>query len=127
MLVLAGGCRLLELHEPDHVRHTLAMLRDAGMPTRVMIDASHGNSAKDFRREPIVVEAVARQMEAGAAGIIGVMLESFLVEGRQDLSDPQHLVEGQSITDSCMGWEMTVPVLHNLAAAVRARRTRLAG
>ena len=58
----------------------------------------------------------------GETGIIGMMMESFLVDGRQDLKDPRRLVYGQSITDACMGWEMTLPVLQELAAAVRARR-----
>ncbi|MCA9862691.1 MAG: hypothetical protein KC432_06715, partial [Thermomicrobiales bacterium] len=65
---------------------------------------------------------VAEQVAAGERGIIGVMLESFLVDGRQDLTDLAHLTYGQSVTDACMGWEMTVPVLQELAAAVRARR-----
>ena len=91
-----------------------------------MIDTSHGNSSKDYRRQPVVSSVVAEQVAAGERGIIGMMLESFLVDGRQDLVDPAHLTYGQSITDACMGWEMTVPVLHELAAAVRARRT-LAG
>jgi 3-deoxy-7-phosphoheptulonate synthase len=87
-----------------------------------MIDASHGNSEKDYKRQAGVVHDVAAQVAQGEAGIIGMMMESFLVDGRQDLKDPRRLVYGQSITDACMGWEMTVPVLHELAAAVRARR-----
>jgi 3-deoxy-7-phosphoheptulonate synthase len=67
---------------------------------------------------------VAEQVAAGERGIMGVMLESFLVDGRQELTDPAHLAPGQSITDACMGWDMTLPVLENLASAVRARRTR---
>ena len=65
---------------------------------------------------------MAEQVAPGEPGIIGVMLESFLVDGRQELGDRSRLVYGQSITDACMGWEMTVPVLRELAAAVRARR-----
>src|SRR5215218_9747458 len=87
-----------------------------------MIDTSHGNSGKDFRRQPVVASAIADQVAAGEPGIIGVMLESFLVDGRQDLTDRTRLTIGQSITDACMGWDMTVPVLHELASAVRARR-----
>jgi 3-deoxy-7-phosphoheptulonate synthase len=70
-----------------------------------------------------VSSVVAEQVAAGQHGIIGVMLESFLVDGRQDLNDPAKLTYGQSVTDACMGWEMTVPVLEELAAAVRARRS----
>jgi 3-deoxy-7-phosphoheptulonate synthase len=104
------------------VQKTLAALRDAGLPPRVMIDTSHGNSEKDHRRQPVAARDIAGQIAQGEAGIIGLMMESFLVEGRQTLVDPGRLVYGQSITDACMGWEMTVPVLHELAAAVRQRR-----
>jgi 3-deoxy-7-phosphoheptulonate synthase len=90
-----------------------------------MIDASHGNSDKDYRRQPVVIDSVAEQVASGERGIIGVMLESFLVDGRQELRDPASLVVGQSITDGCMGWETTVPVLRELAAAVQARRAGL--
>jgi 3-deoxy-7-phosphoheptulonate synthase len=105
------------------VQKTLAALRDAGLPQRLMIDTSHGNSEKDFRRQPPVAHEVAAQIAQGETGIIGLMMESFLVDGRQDLVDPSRLTYGQSITDACMGWEMTVPVLEDLAQAVRARRT----
>ena len=90
-----------------------------------MIDASHGNRDKDYRRQPKVAEDVAAQVADGERGIIGMMLESFLVDGRQDLNgDKTKLVYGQSVTDACMGWEMTVPVLETLAASVRKRRSR---
>jgi len=104
------------------VATALTKLRAGKTPSRLMIDASHGNSAKDYRRQPAVAAAVAEQVENGETGIIGVMLESFLVEGRQDLNDPAHLTFGQSVTDACIGWETTSPILHELAAAVRARR-----
>ena len=87
-----------------------------------MIDASHGNSEKDFKRQPQVARDVAAQLAQGEHGIAGMMMESFLVDGRQDLRDPKSLTYGQSITDACMGWDMTVPVLKELAAGVRARR-----
>ena len=109
-------------YDTASVQKTVAALRDAGLPARLMIDTSHGNSDKDHRRQPAVAREVAAQIAQGEPGIIGVMLESFLVNGRQDLKDRKHLVYGQSITDACLGWEMTVPVLHDLAAAVRARR-----
>jgi 3-deoxy-7-phosphoheptulonate synthase len=104
------------------VQKTLAALRDAGLPPRLMIDTSHGNSEKDFRRQPLVAREVATQVAQGETGIIGLMMESFLVEGRQDLVERARLVYGQSITDACMGWEMTTPVLEGLAQAVQARR-----
>ena len=87
---------------------------------------SRGNSGKEFRRQPAVASAIAEQVAAGEPGIIGVMVESFLVDGRQDLTDRAHLTTGQSITDACMGWDMTVPVLQELASAVRARRALIA-
>jgi len=104
------------------VQKTLAALRDAGVPPRLMIDASHGNSEKDHRRQPLVVREVAAQLAQGERGIIGVMMESFLVDGRQNLIDRDHLVYGQSITDACLSWDATVPVLRELAEGVRARR-----
>ena len=88
-----------------------------------MIDASHGNSGKDYRRQPVVIESVCEQVAGGERGIIGVMLESFLVDGRQELTDPGAPDTGARASPTrCMGWEMTVPVLHDLAAAVQTRR-----
>jgi 3-deoxy-7-phosphoheptulonate synthase len=104
------------------VQKVLAALRDSGLPPRLMIDTSHGNSDKDYRRQPLVAREIGAQVAQGETGIVGVMMESFLVDGRQDLRDAAGLSYGQSITDACMGWEMTVPVLEDLAAAVRSRR-----
>ena len=87
-----------------------------------MIDASHDNSGKDPSRQPEVVADVAAQVAAGNDAIVGVMLESFIAAGRQDLEPGKPLVYGQSITDGCMGWETTTLVLDQLAGAVRARR-----
>src|SRR6266850_1566748 len=109
-------------HDAISVQKTLSALRDAGMQARLMIDASHGNSEKDYKRQPSVVREVAAQVAQGEMGIAGMMMESFLLDGRQELRDPASLVYGQSITDACMGWEMTVPVLQELATAVRGRR-----
>ena len=100
----------------------LALLRKAGLPERVMIDLSHDNSRKDPERQPEVAAEVAAQLADGSPAIVGTMLESFLVGGRQALGDPARLVRGQSITDGCLGWEETVTVLERLAAAVAARR-----
>ena len=97
-------------------------MRDAGLTPRLMIDASHGNSGKDYRRQPAVVHDVASEVAGGNTYIIGMMMESFLVDGRQDLTDPAKLRYGQSITDACMGWDMTAPAIQKLAAAVRTRR-----
>jgi 3-deoxy-7-phosphoheptulonate synthase len=109
-------------YDRDSVQAALNAVERAKLPRRIMIDTSHGNSGKDHARQPIVAHDVAEQIAAGERGIIGILLESFLVDGRQDLVDRNNLVYGQSVTDACMGWEMTVPVLHELAASVRSRR-----
>ncbi|MCX5570717.1 3-deoxy-7-phosphoheptulonate synthase [Kaistia sp. K-TC2] len=96
----------------------------AGIAPRIMIDASHANSSKKPENQPIVVEDIARQIEAGDDRIMGVMVESNLVAGRQDLVEGQPLVYGQSITDGCIDWDTSVDVLERLAAAVEARRAK---
>jgi 3-deoxy-7-phosphoheptulonate synthase len=109
-------------YDEDSIAKTLGLLRSADLDERVMIDTSHGNSGKDYRRQPEVARAVGEQVAAGQKGIVGVLMESFLVDGAQKVVLGQDLVFGQSVTDSCMGWEMTLPVLEGLAASVRARR-----
>lgn len=94
----------------------------AGLPPHVMIDASHANSGKRPENQPRVVADVAAQLAAGEARIVGVMVESHLVAGRQDLAAGRPLTYGQSITDGCLGWEDSVRVLERLAEAVRQRR-----
>ena len=121
-VILRGGATGPN-YDAMSVQKTLSALRDAGMQARLMIDASHGNSEKDYKRQPLVVREVAAQVAQGELGIAGMMMESFLLDGRQELRDPASLTYGQSITDACMGWELTVPVLQELAAAVRARRS----
>jgi len=106
-VILRGGATGTN-YDAMSVQKTLAALRDAGVPPRVMIDASHGNSEKDHRRQPVVVREVAAQLAQGESGIIGMMMESFLVDGRQNLTDRSRLVYGQSITDACLGWDATV-------------------
>jgi 3-deoxy-7-phosphoheptulonate synthase len=120
-VILRGG-RSGTNYDSASVQKTLDALRTDASPPRLMIDTSHGNSDKDYRRQPAIARDVAEQVAHGQAGIIGLLMESFLIEGRQELVDRSHLVYGQSITDGCMSWEMTVPVLQGLAAAVRARR-----
>jgi 3-deoxy-7-phosphoheptulonate synthase len=117
-LVLRGGGGRPNYGAAD-VTAALALLADAGLPQRVIIDCSHGNSNKDHRRQPLVAEDVATQVAAGQDGISGVMLESFLVPGRQDLGG--ELTYGQSVTDACMGWDTTVEVLNHLATATTKR------
>ncbi|MBI2325190.1 MAG: 3-deoxy-7-phosphoheptulonate synthase [Chloroflexi bacterium] len=120
-VILRGG-RQGPNYDHAHVERVLGMLRDAGLGTGVMIDASHDNSGKDHRKQAEVVRDVARQVADGQRGIAGLMIESFLFEGRQDLVDPARLTYGQSITDACIGWETTATLLRELADAVRARR-----
>jgi 3-deoxy-7-phosphoheptulonate synthase len=123
-------------YQPEHVGRALEAVRQAGMPPFVMIDASHGNSRKDHVRQAEVAREIAAQVGAGQRGIAGVMIESFLVPGRQELPHPAHpsrpahpreLTYGQSVTDACLGWETTADVLANLAAAVRRRRLSTPG
>jgi 3-deoxy-7-phosphoheptulonate synthase len=110
-------------YDADSVAGAQELLRKAGLQERVVIDASHGNSRKDHRRQPEVAAEIGEQVASGNKAIVGVMLESFLVEGRQDL-DPTHpLTYGQSITDACMGWDTTEAVLTGLRDAALSRRS----
>ena len=119
-VILRGGRGAPNFGE-EPVSDALGLLRKAGLNERVVVDASHDNSGKDPDRQPDAVAAIADQIAAGSRAIVGVMLESFLVAGRQDLGT-QPLTYGQSITDACMDWDSTVLVLDRLTAAVRARR-----
>ena len=110
-------------HEPESIAEVARLLRDHGLRDRIMVDCSHGNSRKDFRLQSVVAESLAEQIAAGSQTISGIMLESHLVEGRQDLVPGKALVRGQSITDPCLGWRDTVPVLRRLAEAVQQRRS----
>jgi 3-deoxy-7-phosphoheptulonate synthase len=120
-VILRGGRGAPNYGAPD-VARAVELLRASSLPERVMIDLSHDNSAKQPDRQPAVAADVAAQVAAGQRAIVGVMLESFLIAGRQDLSEQSELVYGQSITDGCIGWDTTVEVLDGLADAVRARR-----
>ena len=108
----------------DHVASTAELLRKADLHPAIMIDCSHGNSDKDPMRQPAVAADIAAQVASGDKSIVGVMIESHLVGGRQDCGDPSKLTYGQSITDACLSWDETEPVLEGLAKAVQARRAR---
>jgi 3-deoxy-7-phosphoheptulonate synthase len=110
----------------EHVASACKLLEQAGLPTRLMIDASHANSSKKPENQPRVVDEVAAQLESGEQRIVGVMVESHLVAGRQDLVPGKSLVYGQSITDGCIDWASSVQALERLADAVRLRRERAA-
>ena len=102
---------------------TAALLAKANLPARIMIDASHANSRKIPARQIHVVQDIATQIARGNQDIFGIMIESHLVEGRQDVRDDQPLTYGQSITDPCISWTDTNTVLEELAAASRKRRS----
>lgn len=109
--------------EQDQVQTIAQQLEDLSLPPRVMVDCSHGNSQKDPTKQPAVAETIAHDIAHGARNIFGVMLESHLIGGRQDLKPGCELTYGQSITDGCLSWEETLPVLQGLAQAVRTRRS----
>jgi 3-deoxy-7-phosphoheptulonate synthase len=110
----------------EFVDQAAQQLGAAKQPARLMIDVSHGNSSKDHKNQPKVTHAIAEQIAAGENRVFGLMIESHLTAGRQDHKPGQALTYGQSITDACIGWDDTVPVLEELARAVRARRQQRA-
>jgi 3-deoxy-7-phosphoheptulonate synthase len=87
-----------------------------------MVDCSHGNSGKDPKRQPLAAAELAAQIAGGSRSVAGVMLESFLIGGNQAVRPRAQLTRGQSVTDACLGWDETVPVLETLARAVREGR-----
>ncbi|HVP49706.1 MAG TPA: 3-deoxy-7-phosphoheptulonate synthase [Candidatus Bathyarchaeia archaeon] len=120
-VILRGGRNSVN-YTRDAVEDTCRRLDKAGLRPVVMIDCSHANSNKDYRQQAVVCQDVASQIVAGESRIVGVMLESNLVEGAQKLVPGKPLVYGQSITDACIGWDQTVNLLGELAAAVRSGR-----
>jgi 3-deoxy-7-phosphoheptulonate synthase len=119
-VILRGGAR--PNYDAASVAAACAELAKAGLAQRLMIDASHANSSKDPQRQVEVCAAIAQQLSRGEARIVGVMIESHLVAGRQDLVPGRPLTYGQSITDGCLGWETSLDCLQNLAEGVRERR-----
>lgn len=104
------------------IQNVTNQLAARGLPATVMIDCSHGNSLKDYRQQTAVAQSLAEQIRHGSRAITGVMIESHLVEGRQDAKPGASLTYGQSITDACVSWETTQGMLDELASAVRSRR-----
>ncbi len=123
-IILRGGKR--PNYDAASVDAAAKSLAEAGIPARIMIDLSHGNSGKDPANQVKVGRDVAAQVEGGDMRIFGVMVESHLKAGRQDLVPGKELVYGQSITDACIGWEDTRALVDVLAEAVRQRRIKLA-
>jgi 3-deoxy-7-phosphoheptulonate synthase len=119
-IILRGG--KVPNFDAESVAEACAEAEKSGVRPAVMIDASHANSSKNPENQPLVLDDVAHQVAGGDKRIIGVMIESNLVAGRQNLVPGKPLVYGQSITDGCIGWDSTVEVLQALAAAVEARR-----
>jgi 3-deoxy-7-phosphoheptulonate synthase len=119
-LILRGG--RVPNYDPASVAAACQALAAAGLEERLMIDLSHANSAKDHDRQKDVAEVVAAQLARGERRVVGVMVESNLVAGRQELRPGRPLVYGQSLTDPCLGWEESVPLVERLAEAVRRRR-----
>jgi len=119
-VILRGGTQ--PNYDAAHVDTACREIAAAGLAARLMIDASHANSNKRFKQQMEVANDVASQLAAGEERIIGMMIESHLVEGRQDLVPGQPLEYGRSITDACLGWEDSLLVLDTLAKGVRARR-----
>ena len=118
--ILRGGSS--PNYAAESVEAACAVLDKAGLTPRLMIDASHANSSKKPENQPAVIDDIAGQIAAGESRIMGVMVESHLVAGRQDIEPGKPLVYGQSITDGCIDWHSSVGVLQRLADAVRQRR-----
>ncbi|MGB9098639.1 3-deoxy-7-phosphoheptulonate synthase AroG [Erwinia sp.] len=119
-IILRGG------KEPNYSAHHVSAVKSglekAGLDPQVMIDFSHANSSKQFQKQLVVSDDVSQQIAGGDKAIIGVMIESHLVEGNQSLESGEPLVYGKSVTDACIGWEDTEKVLRQLADAVQSRR-----
>jgi 3-deoxy-7-phosphoheptulonate synthase len=118
-LVLRGG-GVGPNHDPASIRGACAALKRRDLPRRILVDCSHGNSGKDPRRQPLVVEDLLAQMEKGERSILGWMIESYLEEGRQNVgADPGARRFGVSVTDACLGWDDTVELLQRTAERLR--------
>jgi 3-deoxy-7-phosphoheptulonate synthase len=119
-IILRGG--KTPNYDAEHVAAAAGEIAAAGLAARLMIDFSHANASRDYKRQLVVADDVAAQLAAGEDRVFGAMIESHLVEGRQDLQPGQPLAHGKSITDACLGWDDTLVALDALAQGVRARR-----
>lgn len=122
-VILRGGKR--PNYDTASIDVACAELAKAGLPQRLVVDFSHGNSQKDHRRQMEVGADICDQLKRGRTAIAGVMIESFIAEGRQDVTPDCALTFGQSITDACLGWEQTAALLASLADAAAVRQIRL--
>jgi len=121
-VILRGGSR--PNYDRESVNEAASMLRDTGLNDLVMVDCSHANSSKKFKKQVEVCEDIAHQLKTGQQSIFGVMIESHLVEGRQDIQAGKQLVYGQSITDACVGMDDSEKMLRILADAVKTARAK---
>lgn len=120
-VILRGGSRGPNF-DAESVRETKSLLESAGLRVQLMIDCSHANSQKDFRKQPLVGNEIAAQVAGGETAIAAVMIESHLKEGSQKMAAPAELEYGVSVTDACVSWETTESMLDELAKSVRMRR-----
>ena len=123
-IILRGGGGKPNYHA-GHIDAAAGVLSQSGLPARMLVDCSHDNSHKDYRRQPAVADDIAAQIADGDMRIIGVMIESNLAEGNQSIVQGQPLEYGKSVTDSCVSWETTERMLETLAEAVEKRRHNL--
>lgn len=121
-IILRGG--KTPNYSAEHVKEIKIELAKVGLSDSLMIDFSHGNSCKQFKKQMDVSANVAEQIAAGERAITGVMVESNLVEGAQNLENGKALTYGQSVTDACVGWDDTAKLLEQLANAVKTRRNK---
>jgi 3-deoxy-7-phosphoheptulonate synthase len=122
-VILRGGTRTGPNYDAEHVSKLCAKLAGKGLREAVMIDCSHGNSLKDHEKQKDVAASICAQVGGGSHQIMGAMIESHLVAGRQDYVPGQPSVYGQSITDACISLEQTEPLLEQLATAQCTRKT----
>lgn len=113
-------------YDAEHIAQAASELQQAKVQTRLMVDCSHANSAKDHQRQLIVAQSIAEQLAEGSDNIMGAMIESHLVAGRQEVITGQPLTYGQSITDACIDWDDSLKALALLAEGVKARRLKKA-
>jgi len=123
-VILRGGTRTGPNYDTEHVAKVSARLAARGLREAVMVDCSHGNSRKDHRKQPEVAASLCEQIASGSHQIFGAMIESQLVEGRQDYVPGQPSVYGQSITDACLSLEQTEPLFEQFARAQQRRGAR---
>ncbi|MDG6777778.1 3-deoxy-7-phosphoheptulonate synthase AroG [Thiomicrorhabdus sp. zzn3] len=109
-------------YDEAHVKEAVELLQNAGVEDKLMVDCSHANSQKQHERQLVVAESISEQLASGSYHLMGAMIESHLLEGRQDVKPGKELTYGQSITDACIGWEDSEKILDILADGVQKRR-----